>query len=90
VLRRPREITLFFGTNRSILSKGAAFTLVPVTEAVLSKRRILEIYFNVVEWGPGVYGAESACRYYYRISARSVGRQQSARLAAILLLPLRR
>ena len=53
---------LFFGTGRSILRKGAEFTLVPVAEFVLGKRRILELYLNVVEWGPGIYGAESACR----------------------------
>ncbi len=81
---------LFFGTGRSILRKVAEFTLVPVTELVLGKKRILELYLNVVEWGPGVYGAESACRYYYRISARNVGREQAARLAAILPLPLKR
>ncbi len=81
---------LFFGTGRSVLRKGAEFTLVPVAEFVLGKRRILELYLNVVEWGPGVYGAESACRYYYRTSARNVDRQDSAQLAAILPLPLRR
>jgi monofunctional glycosyltransferase len=81
---------LFFGTGRSILRKGAEFTLVPVAELVLGKRRILELYLNVVEWGPGVYGAESACRYYYRTSARSIDRQQAAQLAAILPLPLKR
>jgi monofunctional biosynthetic peptidoglycan transglycosylase len=81
---------LFFGTGRSILRKGAEFTLVPVAELVLGKRRILELYLNVVEWGPGVYGAESACRYYYRTSARSIDRQEAARLAAILPLPLKR
>jgi len=81
---------LFFGTGRSILRKGAEFTLVPVAESVLGKRRILELYLNVVEWGPGVYGAEAACRYYYRIPARNIGRQESARLAAILPAPLRR
>jgi monofunctional glycosyltransferase len=81
---------LFFGTGRSILRKGAEFTLVPVAEMVLGKRRILELYLNVVEWGPGVYGAEAACRYYYRISARSIDRQQAAQLAAILPLPLKR
>ena len=81
---------LFFGTGRSILRKGAEFTLVPVAELVLGKRRILELYLNVVEWGPGVYGAESACRYYYRTSAQNVDRQESARLAAILPLPLKR
>lgn len=81
---------LFFGTGRSILRKGAEVTLVPVAEFVLGKRRILEIYLNVVEWGPGIYGAESACRYYDQTAARSIGRQQAARLAAILPAPLRR
>jgi monofunctional glycosyltransferase len=81
---------LFFGTGRSILRKGAEFTLVPVAELVLGKRRILELYLNVVEWGPGVYGAESACRYYYRTSAREIDRQRSAQLAAILPAPLKR
>jgi monofunctional biosynthetic peptidoglycan transglycosylase len=81
---------LFFGTGRSILRKGAEFTLVPVAELVLGKQRILEFYLNEVEWGRGVYGAESACRYYYRTSARNIDREQSARLAAILPLPLKR
>jgi monofunctional biosynthetic peptidoglycan transglycosylase len=81
---------LFFGTGRSILRKGAEFTLVPVAELVLGKQRILELYLNVVEWGPGVYGAEAACRYHYRVSARNIDREQAARLAAILPLPLKR
>jgi monofunctional biosynthetic peptidoglycan transglycosylase len=81
---------LFFGTGRSILRKGAEFTLVPVAELVLGKRRILEIYLNVVEWGPGIYGAESACRYYDETAARNIGPQQAARLAAILPAPLKR
>jgi monofunctional glycosyltransferase len=81
---------LFFGTGRSVLRKGAELTLVPVAEVVLGKRRILEIYLNVIEWGPGIYGAESACRHYDGIPARSIERQQSARLAAILPAPLKR
>jgi monofunctional glycosyltransferase len=81
---------LFFGTGRSFLRKGAEFTLVPVAELVLGKRRILELYLNVVEWGPGVYGAEAASRYYYKTGARSLGRQQAAELAAILPAPLKR
>jgi monofunctional glycosyltransferase len=81
---------LFFGTGRSVLRKGAEFTLVPVAEFVLGKRRILEIYLNVVEWGPGIYGAESACRYYYETAPRNIGREQGARLAAILPAPLKR
>jgi monofunctional biosynthetic peptidoglycan transglycosylase len=81
---------LFFGTGRSFLRKGAEATLVPVAEFALGKRRILELYLNVVEWGPGIYGAEAACRYYDETSARNIGRQQAARLAAILPAPLKR
>ena len=81
---------LFFGTGRSVLRKAAEFTLVPVAEVVLGKQRILELYLNVVEWGPGVYGADAACRYYYRASARSIDPEQAAHLAAILPAPLKR
>jgi monofunctional biosynthetic peptidoglycan transglycosylase len=81
---------LFFGTGRSFLRKGAEGTLVPVAEFVLGKQRILELYLNVIEWGPGIYGAESACHYYDRTSARNIGQQQSVRLAAILPAPLKR
>src|SRR3984957_4173155 len=81
---------IFFGTGRSFLRKGAEATLVPVAELVLGKQRILEIYLNVVEWGPGVYGAEAASRYHYETAARNIGRQQAARLAAILPAPLKR
>jgi monofunctional biosynthetic peptidoglycan transglycosylase len=73
---------LFFGTGRSLLRKGAEF--------VLGKQRILELYLNVVEWGPGIYGADAACHSYYSTPARNVGRQQAARLAAILPAPLKR
>jgi monofunctional glycosyltransferase len=81
---------LLFGTERSLLRKGAEFALVPVAEIVLGKRRILELYLNEVEWGPGIYGAEAACRAYYGTSARNVSRDEAARLAAILPAPLRR
>ncbi len=81
---------LFFGTNRSFLRKGAEASLVPVAEFVLGKRRILELYLNVVEWGPGIYGADSACRYYDKTSARNISRQDAAQLAAILPAPLKR
>jgi monofunctional biosynthetic peptidoglycan transglycosylase len=81
---------LFFGTGRSFLRKAAEFTLVPVAEIVLGKRRILELYLNEVEWGPGIYGADAACRYYYKTPARIVGREQAAQLAAVLPAPLKR
>ena len=81
---------LFFGTGRSILRKGAEFTLVPLAELFLGKQRILEIYLNVVEWGPGIYGADAACHEYDGTPARNTDRQQAARLAAILPAPLKR
>ncbi len=81
---------LFFGTGRSILRKAAEASLVPVAELVLGKRRILELYLNEVEWGPGVYGAEAACQYWDRTSAHAIGRDDAARLAAILPAPLHR
>lgn len=78
---------LFLGTERSVLRKVLEASLVPVAEVVLGKRRILELYLNEVEWGRGVYGAEEACRYYYGTSAKNIGRDQAARLAAILPAP---
>jgi monofunctional biosynthetic peptidoglycan transglycosylase len=81
---------LFFGTGRSILRKGAEFTLVPVAELVLGKQRILELYMNVVEWGPGIYGADAASHAYYGTAAKNIGVEQGARLAAILPAPLKR
>ena len=50
----------------------------------------MELYLNEVEWGPGVYGAEAASRYYYKTRARNIGRDQAARLAGILPSPLKR
>jgi|SRR5271166_55085 len=81
---------LFFGTSRSIIRKGAEATLVPVAELVLGKQRILELYLNVVEWGPGIYGADAACHYHYGTTARNISREEAARLAAILPAPLKR
>ncbi len=81
---------LLLGTERSYLRKGVEFTLVPVAEFVLGKQRILELYLNVVEWGPGIYGAEAASRAYYEKPARNIDREQGARLAATLPLPLKR
>ena len=81
---------LFFGTGRSIIRKVAEASLVPVAEFVLGKQRILELYLNVVEWGPGIYGADAACRYHYDVAARSISREDAARLAAILPAPLKR
>lgn len=81
---------LFLTTYRSALRKIPEVTLAPLAELFLSKQRILELYLNVIEWGPGVYGAEAAARFYYDASARSLNREQAARLVACLPSPLTR
>jgi monofunctional biosynthetic peptidoglycan transglycosylase len=81
---------LFLTTERSFVRKAAESALVPVAEACLSKDRILELYLNVIEWGPGIYGAEAASQFYYHVPASQLDREQSARLAAIVPAPLKR
>jgi monofunctional biosynthetic peptidoglycan transglycosylase len=54
---------LFLSTDRSVIRKAVEFSIVPLTEGILPKKRILELYLNIVEWGPGIYGAEAASRY---------------------------
>jgi monofunctional glycosyltransferase len=80
---------LFLSTNRSLIRKAVEFTLAPAAELILPKRRILELYLNVIEWGPGIYGAEAASQAWYSVPAAKINRDQAARLAAILPLPLR-
>lgn len=81
---------LFLTTSRSVIRKGVEFTLVPLMEGMLPKDRILELYLNVIEWGPGVYGAEAASEYWYHVPATRLTRDQAARLAAIIPSPLKR
>jgi monofunctional glycosyltransferase len=78
---------LFLTTHRSYVRKGVELPLALLAEVILPKERILELYVNVVEWGPGVYGAEAAARYHYNTSADRLTREQSARLAALLPAP---
>lgn len=80
---------LFLTTNRSLLRKGVEFTLAPAAEVILGKRRILELYLNVIEWGPGIYGAQAASQAWYNVPAAKIDRDQAARMAAILPAPLR-
>ncbi len=75
---------LFLTTERSLVRKGVESSLVPLTEAFLTKDRILELYLNVIEWGPGIYGAEAASEHYYHGHASDLTREQAARLAAII------
>ncbi len=81
---------LFLTTERSFVRKGMESSLVPLTEAFLTKDRILELYLNVIEWGPGIYGAEAAAEHYYHTKASDLTREQAARLAAIIPAPLKR
>lgn len=81
---------LFLTTHRSPIRKGLEVTLVPIAEVVLSKDRILEIYLNHIEWGPGVWGVEAAAHHHYGVSARQLNRKQGARLAACIPDPRRR
>lgn len=81
---------IYFGTGRSILRKIAEASLVPVAELMLGKRRILELYLNEVEWGPGIFGAQAASRYYDHTQASRLSRDEAARLAAILPDPRHR
>jgi len=78
---------LFFTTSRSGARKLLEFSLAPLAELILPKRRILCLYLNVIEWGPGVYGAEAAARYHYGVSAARLNREQAARLAAVIPSP---
>lgn len=81
---------LFLTTSRSVLRKAVEFTITPAADLILGKQRVLELYLNAIEWGPGIYGAEAAASYYYSIPAARLGREESARLAAIIPSPLTR
>ncbi|MDX1675908.1 MAG: monofunctional biosynthetic peptidoglycan transglycosylase [Longimicrobiales bacterium] len=81
---------LFFTTHRNPVRKLYEWGLTPVAHWILGRDRILELYVNVVEFGPGLFGAEAAARYYYETSAAALTREQAARLAAVLPDPLRR
>lgn len=78
---------LFFTTHRNPLRKLAEYALTPVAETVLTKDRILEIYLNVIEWGPGVYGAAAAAETHYGRPVERITRNQAARLAACIPAP---
>ena len=80
---------LFLSGERTPLRKAQEFVLTLALEACLSKRRILEIYLNNVEWGEGLFGAQAAARHYYRVDAAQLGAFQAARLAVMLPAPKR-
>lgn len=80
---------LFLSPARSLVRKFREAILTWRLERALSKKRIMEIYLNVVEWGEGIFGAEAAAGYYYGKSASRLSPQEAARLAAILPMPRR-
>jgi monofunctional biosynthetic peptidoglycan transglycosylase len=81
---------VFLTTDRTFLRKAAEIPLALLAELLLPKQRILELYLNIAEWGPGVFGAEAAARYHYGITSAALSRDQAARLAACLPAPQRR
>lgn len=79
---------LYFGTDRSFLRKAMELVVAGRLERRLGKDRILELYLNLVEWGPGIFGAEVAARHYFGTSARTLTLYQAAALAGTLPHPL--
>ena len=80
---------LFLSGERNFARKGQEFVITMMLEALLSKRRILEIYLNSVEWGEGLFGAQAAARYYFHLDADRLSAYQAARLAVMLPAPKR-
>jgi monofunctional biosynthetic peptidoglycan transglycosylase len=75
---------LFLSSSRNPLRKAQEAVITVMIEQLWSKRRILEVYLNVIEWGNGIYGAEAASRRYFRTSAAALGPSQAALLAAMI------
>ncbi|MCB1957192.1 MAG: monofunctional biosynthetic peptidoglycan transglycosylase [Rhodocyclaceae bacterium] len=80
---------LFLWPGKSYLRKAEEAVITMMIELVWSKRRILEVYLNVVEWGNGLFGAEAAARRYFGTSAADLGPYQAARMAVMLPNPRR-
>ena len=80
---------VFLWPERSWVRKGFEAYFTVLIEALWGKRRIMEVYLNTVEMGPGLYGVEAAAHHYFGVSARDVDAAQAARLIAILPSPLK-
>ncbi len=78
---------VFLWPSRSYIRKALEVPLAYFADLVWGKRRMMEIYLNIAEWGPGIYGAEAAAQYHFDRSAGDLTRVQAARLAAILPAP---
>jgi len=80
---------VFLWPDRSYVRKGLEAYFTVLIEVIWGKRRIMEVYLNSVEWGPGVYGAEAASKKWFGVSADKLSASQASRLAAILPSPLK-
>ena len=80
---------LFLSGERTWWRKAQEAAITVMLELIMDKRRILEVYLNVIEWGDAVFGAEAAARYHYGTSAAQLGPEQSAHLAAMIPSPRR-
>lgn len=80
---------LFLSGERTWWRKAQEAAITVMLESLMSKRRILEIYLNVIEWGDGIFGAQAAARYYFGTSAATLDPEQAARLAAMVPSPRR-
>ena len=80
---------VFLWTGGGVVRKALEAPLALALDAFWSKRHILEIYLNIAEWGPGVFGAEAAAHYYFHKPASELSSFEAARLAAILPNPIR-
>ena len=78
---------LFLSADRTPWRKGQEAIITVMIERIMSKRRILELYLNVIEWGDGIFGAEAAARHYFGASAANLGAENAARLAAMVPNP---
>ena len=78
---------LFLSSRRSYLRKAQEVVITFMIEALWDKRRILEVYLNVVEWGDGIFGAEAGARHYFGVSAAALDPEQAATMAAMLPSP---
>jgi monofunctional glycosyltransferase len=81
---------LYLWNSRSFLRKGLELPYALMIDLIWSKRRLMEVYLNIAEWGPGIYGVEAAAQHHFGVSAKNLSRRQAALLAVSLPNPILR
>jgi monofunctional glycosyltransferase len=81
--------TLFLTTHRNYFRKYLEVQITVIMEITMTKRRMLELYLNYIEWGKGIYGIETASRFYYGCSVKSLGPERTMQLVSILTNPIK-